>query len=87
MKFDRGYISPYFINTAKGELAKLCVRYLNGSANFKIMVCLIQAVRLHTSSMLGSFPYQKRGKSLEVLFFFFSFLYFSAKCEQCLCFH
>lgn len=28
MKFDRGYISPYFINTAKGELTKMHVKYL-----------------------------------------------------------
>ena len=26
MKFDRGYISPYFINTAKGEFYKVMLR-------------------------------------------------------------
>lgn len=28
MKFDRGYISPYFINTTKGELAISHVKHL-----------------------------------------------------------
>jgi len=28
MKFDRGYISPYFINTTKGELTTTHVQYL-----------------------------------------------------------
>lgn len=28
MKFDRGYISPYFINTTKGELTVTHVKFL-----------------------------------------------------------
>lgn len=28
MKFDRGYISPYFINTTKGELPRSHVKHL-----------------------------------------------------------
>lgn len=80
MKFDRGYISPYFINTAKGELIKLCTSYLNGSANFKIMVSYKGCYATYYGSrVLGSFPYQKHGKSLIV---FFSFLHFHAQCEQ-----
>ena len=33
MKFDRGYISPYFINSAKGQKVRLVV-----FQNFKIVI-------------------------------------------------
>ena len=60
LKFDRGYISPYFINSTKGQPNSGSTKYDSSCYCVRVITCLITVSTLAVMIKRGHFFYQSK---------------------------